>query len=92
MPSLIKYVLIHVICDDKEIENSFFTLNSRDIMVNQISTVAKYYDFNTDKDKFAKVYSVATQKSSNIKLLVDYKNPHNAFNYSTDSMVFCLQD
>ena len=84
-------IFIHVICDNKEYEQSMFTFDKANIMVKSLSTTEDYDNSDQDQDKVAKEFSVTTLTSPNIKLLGDYENFHDAFD-PADSLVLSSQD
>ena len=89
--SNIPNIFIHVICDDKEYEQSMFSFDNGNIIVKPLSTTEDYDNSNQDQDKGSKEICVTTLTSSNIKLLGDYGNRHNAFD-STDPLVLSSRD
>ena len=89
--SNIPNIFIHVICDDKEYEQSMFSFDNGNIIVKPLSTTEDYDNANQDQDKGSKEICVTTLTSSNIKLLGDYGNRHDAFD-STNPLVLSSQD
>ena len=68
-----------------------FSFDNGNIIVKPLSTTEDYDNSNQDQDKGSKEICVTTLTSSNIKLLGDYGNRHNAFD-STDPLVLSSRD
>ena len=85
-------ILIHVICNDEQIEKAMFAFKNDDIKCKRFPIRQNQNVSDDNNETFATSFSVTLYHPNNVKLLGDYTNLENSTDMPPLSKPLCLAD